>query len=667
MPVTTPTPVPVPTITTQPVDQALSSGQPLTLSVTASGGTGLSYQWNKDGVAIPGATSSTYTIASVSSGDAGSYSVTIKLAGGGFVTSRVTKVDVTKSASDLHSIFYRTIPKAPPVTFQFADTSGSGMPSGMQMIIDMQQWGAVHQRVGEYFTQSDLGTSFMMALPVSDQAYPLSLENSNVSQPLPNGAYLGGYRGSYLAKTQGYVNLATSLQTWTVITAGLNLTAFEADIYQCDAQGNINWGTVDLPANPLVLHIPAQAVGPTDKSVTFKTELFSGYYRVAIIPTVKDGMPLLPSYLTPASAPLQFKGDGLKTETVTINFPANKNNLLLTLQTLSGATQIPAAEGAYTVEIFDRAAGASLGSAINDAKGQVYLAVGDETDVVATLRDQGGELVGLREVKNIGTTTTLTWSQSLVSGQAVAPSGGTAVDYTSAAVQYRFNEVLGGRFDQFMYGLDSSVSSDGSFSHKAFDGKYQAVFYFASYHGATNAEPVSIQSPLSNAIQIPLSSGGTISGKVTDVGGAAIRNVVVRAIPRDSAPIPPSSVNTDASGNYTIHVPLGTYDLEIGGYDSLGAIVSGLTTTQDKPDVTQNITRFVVTGRLLDEQGNPVAATLSAGNQRNQAVTDAQGNFSLKLFLGANWVLMSPTTSSLNLSEVLVQPVQIDETTIKSN
>ena len=49
-----------PAIATQPMLQTVTQGQTATFAVTATG-TSLSYQWLKDGTAIPGATSSTYT------------------------------------------------------------------------------------------------------------------------------------------------------------------------------------------------------------------------------------------------------------------------------------------------------------------------------------------------------------------------------------------------------------------------------------------------------------------------------------------------------------------------------------------------------------------------------------------------------------------------------
>jgi hypothetical protein len=65
-----------PQILTAPVDQIKCEGDAMTLSVAASG-TGLSYQWKRNGFDIPGATNTTYTVPSVTSANAGSYKVVV--------------------------------------------------------------------------------------------------------------------------------------------------------------------------------------------------------------------------------------------------------------------------------------------------------------------------------------------------------------------------------------------------------------------------------------------------------------------------------------------------------------------------------------------------------------------------------------------------------------
>ena len=60
-----------PSITLQPSDATVSAGQDAAFSVSATGSAPLAYQWQRNGVDLPGATASTYTRTSASAGDDG--------------------------------------------------------------------------------------------------------------------------------------------------------------------------------------------------------------------------------------------------------------------------------------------------------------------------------------------------------------------------------------------------------------------------------------------------------------------------------------------------------------------------------------------------------------------------------------------------------------------
>jgi hypothetical protein len=66
-----------PTVEIPPVSQSVYVGQPATFSVLASGASALAYQWQFEGGIIPGATGDSYTIASASYTNNGSYSCLI--------------------------------------------------------------------------------------------------------------------------------------------------------------------------------------------------------------------------------------------------------------------------------------------------------------------------------------------------------------------------------------------------------------------------------------------------------------------------------------------------------------------------------------------------------------------------------------------------------------
>jgi hypothetical protein len=80
-----------PIITSEPANQTVNAGQTATFSVTASGAGTLTYQWYKGGVAIGGATSSTYITPATVSGDSGSiFTVTVTNAGGTVTSTPAT-------------------------------------------------------------------------------------------------------------------------------------------------------------------------------------------------------------------------------------------------------------------------------------------------------------------------------------------------------------------------------------------------------------------------------------------------------------------------------------------------------------------------------------------------------------------------------------------------
>lgn len=66
----------VPVVTAQPATQTVNAGATATFTVTTTG-SGLTYQWQKDGVAIPGARAATLTLSNVQPVDFGSYAVVV--------------------------------------------------------------------------------------------------------------------------------------------------------------------------------------------------------------------------------------------------------------------------------------------------------------------------------------------------------------------------------------------------------------------------------------------------------------------------------------------------------------------------------------------------------------------------------------------------------------
>ena len=105
--VATPPPsVVAPSITAQPASLTVTEGQAASFTVTASG-TSLSYQWRKNGTAIPNAITATFSLASASAADAASYTVVVSNSAGS-VTSNAASLTIDAAA---------TPPKLMPLTF----------------------------------------------------------------------------------------------------------------------------------------------------------------------------------------------------------------------------------------------------------------------------------------------------------------------------------------------------------------------------------------------------------------------------------------------------------------------------------------------------------------------------------------------------------------------
>ncbi len=87
-----------PTITMQPVAMTSPTGGGAYFAIQATG-SGITYQWFKNGIAIAGATQSSLYLSGVQSGDAGSYTAVVTDSSGGQVSSDAASLIVTSTGS----------------------------------------------------------------------------------------------------------------------------------------------------------------------------------------------------------------------------------------------------------------------------------------------------------------------------------------------------------------------------------------------------------------------------------------------------------------------------------------------------------------------------------------------------------------------------------------
>src|SRR2546430_4757983 len=86
-----------PSITIQPTSKAVTAGQTASFSVAATGTARLNYQWEKNGIAVSGASSSAYTTPATSTSDSGAQFTVIVSNSAGSVTSSAGVLTVSAS------------------------------------------------------------------------------------------------------------------------------------------------------------------------------------------------------------------------------------------------------------------------------------------------------------------------------------------------------------------------------------------------------------------------------------------------------------------------------------------------------------------------------------------------------------------------------------------
>jgi hypothetical protein len=94
-----------PVIAAQPRSQAVAAGSAVTFSVSATSALPMSYQWQRNGVAIPGATTAVLGLARATAAEAGSYTVTVSTSAGSVTSSAAV---LTIGASRLGNLSVRS-------------------------------------------------------------------------------------------------------------------------------------------------------------------------------------------------------------------------------------------------------------------------------------------------------------------------------------------------------------------------------------------------------------------------------------------------------------------------------------------------------------------------------------------------------------------------------
>ena len=92
-----------PSITSQPSSQSVNAGASASFAISATGSAPLGYQWRKNGTNISSATNTSYSLATVSNNDAGTYSCVVSNSAGSVTSSNATLTVISATPPSITS------------------------------------------------------------------------------------------------------------------------------------------------------------------------------------------------------------------------------------------------------------------------------------------------------------------------------------------------------------------------------------------------------------------------------------------------------------------------------------------------------------------------------------------------------------------------------------
>jgi Immunoglobulin domain len=225
--VTTSATVAPPAIVTQPANQRVCSGGVLTLFVNASYTT--SIQWNLNGVAIPGATSATYSVSGATSTNDGSYTVTVTNALGSVTSSTVSVVvgsSITANPTSLSvyatqtATFSVSAAGLSPFTYQWyqipsGGTAGVAISGATSSVYTTPAVDSTYDGTQYYATVTD-SCNTMTSANATLTVTVTDVSPTIIMQPVGQSVSVGG-TASFSAVASGSPTLAYQ---WYVIPAG---------------------------------------------------------------------------------------------------------------------------------------------------------------------------------------------------------------------------------------------------------------------------------------------------------------------------------------------------------------------------------------------------------------------------------------------------------------
>jgi Immunoglobulin domain/Immunoglobulin I-set domain len=288
-----------PTISKSPASQCVGDGSTVNFSVTAAGSDPLSYEWRKDDVTIPGEAGSTYTIPSVTTGDAGTYTVVVSNPSGSVTSSPAilqVGIPITNPSfeADTFTVFPYYVSGNTPITGwnslgnhgvntaagPFADNGV--IPDGNQVAF-MQGDGALSQLLTGFIPGADYYVIYYEnARTTVTPAIEVKISDTTVVQPHLRPP-VGGANPYVKVKSEVYTAESDTLQLSFIKSNPLGGDSTALVDYVC---------VLELPAGtaPSILTPPANQIVSIGQPITLSGAGFGS--QPLIYQWAKDGTPI---------------------------------------------------------------------------------------------------------------------------------------------------------------------------------------------------------------------------------------------------------------------------------------------------------------------------------------------------------------------------------------